>query len=84
LRSRWRSFLPPRFRPARGAASIAAQNFGDLVLDALTSPLGMGLQVLMLTALGALVGGFRPASAPRKAVEFCGWSEAPALLDWPG
>jgi uncharacterized membrane protein YdjX (TVP38/TMEM64 family) len=43
-----------------GAASIAEKNLGDLVLDALTSPLGMALQVAMLIALAVLLGGFRP------------------------
>lgn len=43
-----------------GAASIAEKNLGDLVLDALTSPLGMVLQVAMLIALAVLLGGFKP------------------------
>lgn len=43
-----------------GVASVAENSLGDIVVDALTSPLGMGLQVLMLLALGLLVGGFRP------------------------
>jgi len=43
-----------------GAASIAEKNLGDLVLDALTSPLGMALQVAMLIALAILLGGFKP------------------------
>lgn len=43
-----------------GAASIAEKNLGDLVLNALTSPLGMALQVAMLIALAVLLGGFRP------------------------
>lgn len=47
------------------AASLAEQNFGDVVLDALTSPLGMGLQVAMLIGLGVLLGGFRPGAGPR-------------------
>jgi membrane protein YqaA with SNARE-associated domain len=42
------------------AANLAADNLGDVVLDALTSPLGMGLQLAMLVALGFLLGGFRP------------------------
>lgn len=41
-------------------ASVAEKNLGDLTLDALTSPLGLALQLLMLIALGALLGGFRP------------------------
>lgn len=42
------------------AASLAADNLGDVVLDALTSPLGMGLQLAMVVALGFLLGGFKP------------------------
>jgi membrane protein YqaA with SNARE-associated domain len=47
------------------AASVAERNLGDVVLDALTSPLGMGLQLAMLAALGVLLGGFRPGGTPR-------------------
>jgi uncharacterized membrane protein YdjX (TVP38/TMEM64 family) len=43
-----------------GVASIAENNLGDLVVNALTSPLGMALQVAMLIALAVLLGGFRP------------------------
>jgi len=43
-----------------GAASIAEKNLGDVVLDALTSPLGMALQLAMLIALAVLLGGFKP------------------------
>jgi uncharacterized membrane protein YdjX (TVP38/TMEM64 family) len=43
-----------------GVASVAEKNLGDLVLDALTSPPGMALQVAMLIALAALLGGFKP------------------------
>jgi uncharacterized membrane protein YdjX (TVP38/TMEM64 family) len=42
------------------AASVAERNLGDVVLDALTSPLGMGLQLAMLAALALLLGGVRP------------------------
>jgi hypothetical protein len=42
------------------AATIAERNLGEIALDALTSPLGMALQIAMLVALAALVGGFRP------------------------
>jgi len=49
-----------------GAASIAEENLGDVVADALTSPLGMGLQLAMLIGLGALLGGFRPGGTPRR------------------
>jgi membrane protein YqaA with SNARE-associated domain len=37
-------------------ATVAEKSLGDLALDALTSPLGLILQVLMLVALGLLVG----------------------------
>src|SRR5690348_913944 len=43
-----------------GAASIAEKNLGDLVTGALTSPLGMALQLAMLIALAVLLGGFKP------------------------
>ena len=43
-----------------GAASLAAKSLGDVVLDALTSPLGMALQVVMLVALAALLGFLKP------------------------
>jgi uncharacterized membrane protein YdjX (TVP38/TMEM64 family) len=42
------------------AASIAEKNLGDVVVDALTSPLGMALQVVMLIALAVLLGYFKP------------------------
>jgi hypothetical protein len=42
------------------AATIAERNLGDLILDALTSPLGMALQIAMLVALALLLGGLRP------------------------
>ncbi len=41
-------------------ATIAERNLGSLALDALTSPLGMGLQVAMLVVLALLAGGIRP------------------------
>ena len=43
-----------------GVATVAEKNLGDLALDALTSPLGMALQVLMLVALALLLGGIKP------------------------
>jgi membrane protein YqaA with SNARE-associated domain len=43
------------------AAGIAERNLGDVVLNALVSPVGMALQLAMLIALGILLGGFRPA-----------------------
>jgi len=42
------------------AASIAEDNLGEVVVEALTSPLGMVLQLAMLVALGLLLGGLRP------------------------
>jgi uncharacterized membrane protein YdjX (TVP38/TMEM64 family) len=42
------------------AATIAERNLGALALDALTSPLGMALQIAMLAALALLAGGIRP------------------------
>lgn len=50
------------------AANLAADSLGDVVLDALTSPLGMGLQLAMLVALGILLGGLRPGEGPRGKV----------------
>ncbi|HET7455649.1 MAG TPA: hypothetical protein VFJ76_09015 [Solirubrobacterales bacterium] len=49
-----------------GAASIAEKNLGDIVLDALTSPLGMALQVAMLVGLAVLLGGVRPGEGPTR------------------
>lgn len=43
-----------------GAATVAERNLGSLALDALTSPLGLGLQVAMLVGLALLAGGIRP------------------------
>lgn len=43
-----------------GAARVAEANLGNVVLDALTSPLGMALQLAMLVALAVLLGGFKP------------------------
>jgi hypothetical protein len=43
-----------------GAATIAERNLGTLLLDALTSPLGIAVQVAMLIGLAILAGGFRP------------------------
>lgn len=44
-----------------GAASAAEQSFGSIVTDALTSPLGVGLQIAMLVALALFAGGIRPS-----------------------
>lgn len=50
------------------AASIAEDNLGDVVLDSLTSPLGIGLQLLMLAGLGFLLGaGSRFSGARRRS-----------------
>jgi hypothetical protein len=38
-------------------ASVAERNLGSLVLDSLTSPLGVALQLLMLLAVTLLAGG---------------------------
>lgn len=46
-----------------GVATVAERNLGSLALDALTSPLGMALQVAMLIGLAALAGGIRPSRA---------------------
>jgi membrane protein YqaA with SNARE-associated domain len=46
-------------------ASIAERNLGSVALDALTSPLGMALQIAMVIGLAVLLGGVRPrATAP--------------------
>jgi len=45
-------------------AGIAERNLGAIVTDALTSPVGIGLQLAMLLALAVLVGGFRPGGRP--------------------
>ncbi|HEX5712989.1 MAG TPA: hypothetical protein VFX85_06725 [Solirubrobacterales bacterium] len=42
------------------AASAAGESLGSLVTDALTSPLGLGLQIAMLIGLALLAGGLRP------------------------
>jgi membrane protein YqaA with SNARE-associated domain len=47
-------------------ATIAEKNLGDVVVDALTSPLGMALQVAMLIALAILLGGFKPSDQIRR------------------
>jgi membrane protein YqaA with SNARE-associated domain len=41
-------------------ASVAERSLGGIVTDALTSPAGIGLQLVMLLALAILLGGFRP------------------------
>lgn len=42
------------------AGTIAAHSLGSVALDALTSPLGMALQLLMLAGLAILAGGIGP------------------------
>ncbi|HVQ59502.1 MAG TPA: hypothetical protein VMS60_11415 [Solirubrobacterales bacterium] len=42
------------------AANVAAQSLGTIVTDALTSPVGIGLQIAMLVVLAAVAGGLRP------------------------
>jgi hypothetical protein len=44
-----------------GVATIAERSLGSLLLDALTSPLGMALQVAMLIGLALLAGGIKPS-----------------------
>ena len=41
-----------------GVAHVAERNLGSLALDALTSPLGMALQIAMLAGLAFLLGAF--------------------------
>lgn len=56
------------------AATIAERNLGQLALDALTSPLGLALQIAMLVALGLLAGGLRPqrrSAAARVGADRC-------------
>lgn len=50
-------------------ASVAERNLGSLVLDSLTSPLGVALQLLMLIGVALLAGGLPKLSghAARKA-----------------
>jgi len=55
-----------------GVATVAEQSLGDVVLDALTSPLGVALQLAMLVALGALLGGVHPGERPSGRL----WSSA--------
>lgn len=43
-----------------GAATGTADSLGSVATDALTSPLGLGLQIAMLIALAAVAGGVRP------------------------
>jgi hypothetical protein len=47
-----------------GAATVAERSLGSVLLDALTSPLGLALQIAMLIGLAVLVGGVRPGGPP--------------------
>ena len=46
------------------AASVAEQSLGSILVDALTSPWGLALQIAMLIALALLAGGIKPGSRP--------------------
>jgi len=59
-----------------GVATVAEQSLGSIVTDALTSPLGFGLQVAMLIALALLAGGIRPGGGERG-------STTPSLWGFP-
>ncbi|HEU5105582.1 MAG TPA: hypothetical protein VFU11_07045, partial [Solirubrobacterales bacterium] len=60
------------------AAGVAEESLGSVVTDALTSPLGLGLQVVMLIALAAVAGGLRPGgSGPHRG------SADPSLRPFP-
>ena len=48
-------------------ATIAERNLGGLALDALTSPLGLALQIAMLVLLAILAGGVNGRSARSRA-----------------
>lgn len=48
-----------------GAASVASDSLGSIATDALTSPLGVGLQLAMLLALALLAGGLNPGRTHR-------------------
>lgn len=50
------------------AASVAEESLGTIVGDALTSPLGLALQIAMLVALALLAGGIRPGSRPLRSM----------------
>lgn len=46
------------------AASVAERSLGSILIDALTSPLGLALQIAMLIGLALLAGGIGPGSRP--------------------
>jgi hypothetical protein len=59
-------------------AAVAERNLGSLALDALTSPLGMAVQIAMLVVLALLAGGVKPGEpSPPKAPS----DRAPAAPD---
>jgi membrane protein YqaA with SNARE-associated domain len=60
-----------------GVASVAEQSLGDIVLDALTSPIGMVLQVAMLIGLAVLLGGVRPGEGPTRRL----WGSADGRIE---
>lgn len=45
-----------------GVATVAQRNLGGLAIEALTSPLGLGLQITMLALLAIFAGGIRPGA----------------------
>lgn len=47
-----------------GAASVAEQSLGSILIDAMTSPWGLALQIAMLAALALLAGGIKPGARP--------------------
>ncbi|MGB7588345.1 MAG: hypothetical protein WBM00_06515 [Solirubrobacterales bacterium] len=57
------------------AATIAERNLGSIVLDALTSPVGMALQIALLIGLAVLLGGLKPRMPGRPS------DPGPATLD---
>jgi membrane protein YqaA with SNARE-associated domain len=57
-----------------GAATVAEQSLGSIVTEALTSPLGLGLQVAMVIGLAALAGGIRPGSGDRDSTTRSLWN----------
>ncbi|HEY2716910.1 MAG TPA: hypothetical protein VGI73_11895 [Solirubrobacterales bacterium] len=61
------------------AATVAAASLGEIVTDALTSPLGLGLQVAMLIGLALLAGGFGPIGGDH--THRCG---SPRVRERPG
>lgn len=50
------------------AAGLAEQSLGSILIDALTSPWGLALQVAMLAALALLAGGIRPGARPPRSL----------------